>query len=306
MDEADGHVIMNEPQWQRLWEKSAIGTRITGGGLSFFDEEVMFVHIHRHQPLPYENWIIDKVANNIDLEDKYFMLEALRVPGNLIQLYPKNDACNGTWALRWHKENHPDRDPAIAEIRWHRALDSIDIHELYTWCNKVLEKGRLPEVLVIDNEGSIVTYELDNINPQASNIDSNNYDNLGIQTRWNLRHSYHENLIIHGKSDGIITDTLLDLINRGLTIRSGFKFGTRWRVYDGPVGEDHAPWLVDCESDAPVDWTHACLNARLASGVNKHYIVGIKINDDKENIRIEYLEFRRPPSDRRWTNMYRY
>jgi len=71
MDEADGHVIMNEPQWQRLWEKSAIGTRITGGGLSFFDEEVMFVHIHRHQPLPYENWIIDKVANNIDLEDKY-------------------------------------------------------------------------------------------------------------------------------------------------------------------------------------------------------------------------------------------
>ena len=116
MDESDGDVIMTEPQWQRLWEKSAIGTKIEGGGLKFFPEGVIFAHIHRHQSLPHENWINDNMNNFPDLENKYFILEALRVPGNLVQLYPEDNCSQGTWALRWHKENHPDRDLSLIHI----------------------------------------------------------------------------------------------------------------------------------------------------------------------------------------------
>ena len=85
MDESDGDVIMTEPQWQRLWEKSGIGTKIEGGGLKFFPEEVIFAHIHRHQTLPNENWIKENMNNFPDLENKYFILAALRVPGHLVQ-----------------------------------------------------------------------------------------------------------------------------------------------------------------------------------------------------------------------------
>ena len=66
MDECDGDVIMTEPQWQRLWEKSAIGTRLEGGGLKLFPEEVIFAHIHRHQSLPHDYWINEKITYNHD------------------------------------------------------------------------------------------------------------------------------------------------------------------------------------------------------------------------------------------------
>ena len=160
MEERIDHVVMTEPQWQRLWEKSAIGSRIEGGGLKLHPEEVIFVHIHRHQPLPNSNWITDNMLEDPDLEDKYCILESLRVPGNLIQLYPQNNVAKGTWALRWHKEKHPDRDEPTSEIRWHRALDNIDMNELFLWTTNVLENDRIPEVMIIDDEASIVSYEL--------------------------------------------------------------------------------------------------------------------------------------------------
>ena len=65
MDVYGDDVIMTEPQWQRLWEKSAIGTKLEGGGLKLFPEEVIFSHIHRHQPLPYENWIKESISNSV-------------------------------------------------------------------------------------------------------------------------------------------------------------------------------------------------------------------------------------------------
>ena len=98
-----------------------------------------------------------------DLENKYFILEALRVPCNLVQLYPEDNCSQGTWALRWHKENHPDRDNPTSEIRWYKARDDLDINELFSWTVSVVNKDRIPEVLVIDDEFSIVSYELKKI-----------------------------------------------------------------------------------------------------------------------------------------------
>ena len=308
MDEVDGHVIMSEPQWQRLWEKSAIGTRIEGGGLKLFPEEVIFVHVHRHQPLPNDNWISNNLKHFQDLEDKFFLLEALRVPGNLIQLYPEHNVANGTWALRWHKEKHPDRDEPIAEIRWHRALDIIDMNELLLWTKNVLENNRIPEVMIIDDEASIVSYELSVANPNGNQTFNHSNDitrsHIGINTRFGIRINSIEQSLIQNEITSEHSIVLLDLINRGLVIRSGFKYGALWRGYETNVGEDHAPWLIDTAIEAPVNWTQACLNARLAAGVNKKYIIAIDYNSDINDI--QYLEIRRPPSVRRWTNLTRH
>jgi hypothetical protein len=229
MDESDGDVIMTEPQWQRLWEKSGIGTKIEGGGLKFFPEEVIFAHIHRHQTLPHENWINENMNNFPDLENKYFILEALRVPGNLVQLYPEDNCSQGTWALRWHKEHHPDRDNPTSEIRWYKARDDLDINELFSWTVNVVNKDRIPEVLVIDDEFSIVSYELKIADPTGnvqydSSLEMNEWDNFGINTRFGNRFNEIELSIIHKKELTTHNIVLSDLISRGLAIRSGFKY----------------------------------------------------------------------------------
>ena len=310
MDESDGDVIMTEPQWQRLWEKSGIGTKIEGGGLKFFPEEVIFAHIHRHQTLPHENWINENMNNFPDLENKYFILEALRVPGNLVQLYPEDNCSQGTWALRWHKEHHPDRDNPTSEIRWYKARDDLDINELFSWTVNVVNKDRIPEVLVIDDEFSIVSYELKIADPTGnvqydSSLEMVEWDNFGINTRFGNRFNEIELSIIHKKELTTHNIVLSDLISRGLAIRSGFKYGTLWRGYSNEIGNEHAPWLIDTAIEAPINWTQACLNARLAAGVNKQYVVAINDADIHSNS-IQYLEFRRPPSHRRWTNLTRH
>ena len=80
-------------------------------------------------------------------------------------------------------------------------------------------------------------------------------------------------------------------------IRPGFKYGTRWRCYDKPLGEDHAPFLVILPEDAPKDWAGACLASRLASGVNKIWLHPISHGDSWN-----YLAIKRPPADSRWSN----
>ena len=90
---------------------------------------------------------------------------------------------------------------------------------------------------------------------------------------------------------------LSDLLNRGLVIRPGFKYGTRWRCYDKPLGEDHAPFLVVLPEDAPRNWAGACLASRLASGVNKIWLHPVAKGNSWN-----YLAITRPPPDSRWSN----
>jgi hypothetical protein len=71
-----------------------------------------------------------------------------------------------------------------------------------------------------------------------------------------------------------------DLMLRGVLIRPGFKFGSRWRVYDTPVGEAHAPWLVQPVELAPVNWEAACLAVRLSEGVNKFWLCALPMNGE--------------------------
>ena len=305
MEERDGSVIVTEAHWQRLWEKSAIGQRIQGGGLRLQPEEVIYSHVHRHQTLPYDKWISDQILKDDTLLNRYIILESLRVPGNLIVILNHDginwDYSDNSWALRWHKEKHPDKDEPTSEIRWHPALESIDTIELYSWCKSVTQRERIPEILVIDDEGSVVTYEISIANP-TGNIDMSDLDNIGVNTNFTKRYSDVEKDLISGHINNELTTVLDDLHHRGLYIRSGFKYGTRWRAYEDEITSSHAPWLIDSLQDSPENWTAACLNARLAAGVNKRYIVAVL----SEKGDIKYLEYRRPPSDRRWTNLEKY
>ena len=91
-----------------------------------------------------------------------------------------------------------------------------------------------------------------------------------------------------------------DLENRGLLVRTGFKYGVRWRAYEEKMSENHAPWLISHPNSLPVDWTSACQGSRLSSGVNKTMLLPVV-----EEGSVSYIAIVRPPPDARWSTTRR-
>ena len=91
-----------------------------------------------------------------------------------------------------------------------------------------------------------------------------------------------------------------DMEDRGLLVRTGFKYGVRWRAYEGDMSENHAPWLVSHPHSLPADWTSACQGSRLSSGVNKTMLLPVVEGDS-----VSYVAIVRPPPDARWSTTRR-
>lgn len=320
----------------RLWDKSAIGHPDGEGGLILSDSEVIFCHDHRNLPWPSPNWLSQCISTKPNVLFEAAVMEALRVPGNKIvtqcPIYPLDlDISEGTWGLRWPSNTHPGKEEAEAEVRWFHSTDGLDVDDLFRWCVSVIGKGKFAEVLIVDDEHSVVTYRLLPSEPSGrvpqptieeissiSSIQSVELSNggayfsgfgnwaceaIGIPLHEGRQLGPYEIEIVSVGMAGtsaclsIGASILRDLLKRGLHPRPGFKYGTRWRCYDAPLGEGHAPWLVIDPTDAPKDWGAACLGSRLASGVNKRWLHPILV----EGV-WRFLEVARPPPDRRWAN----
>ncbi len=320
----------------RLWDKSAIGHPDGEGGLILSDSEVIFCHEHRNLPWPSSNWLHRCVATNPNVLFEAAVMEALRVPGNKIvtqcSMSPLDlDFSEGTWGLRWPSNYHPSKEEAEAEIRWFHSTEGLDVDNLFRWCVSVKGRGRLAEVLIVDDEHSVVTYRLHPSDPtgsiphptieEISSISSSHSVELsnggayfagfgdwaceviGIPLHGGRQLGPYEIELVSLEKDGACTSfsvgasILRDLWERGLHPRPGFKYGTKWRCYEAPLGEGHAPWLVIDPAEAPKDWGGACLASRLASGVNKRWLYPITIDGVWK-----FLEVARPPSDSRWAN----
>ncbi len=362
--------LYDGPAYSRLWEKSAIGMPADGSGLLLTDSEVIFCREHRgvkfediSEQKSFSLWLSESVRLNRNILREAAVLEALRVPGNKVVLTenfePLGLEDSGSWAMRWNSDKHPSRDEPESEILWFESRDVLHVGwrepksvmgHLLHWCSEVTKKGRLSEVLVIDEEQSVVTYRLSEANPRGQMVqptdqvlcsisekvplrlgrneiffaDAANWPHeaIGIPLHKGRQLDTTEAEIIHSfGNDGNTTmevdisigssmkderfgyisvsaSILLDLWMRGLNTRSGFKYGTSWRCYEGNIGDGHAPWLVvDPSKEGPSTWAEACLSSRLASGVNKHWLYPIYDSGEWR-----YLQISRPPSDARWSN----
>ncbi len=350
----EGGWVYDGPAASRLWEKSAIGVIIEDGKLLLNDCEVIFCNLHRGVNFPDSsignepsNWILDRVRRNPRLLQEAAVLEALRVPGNKVVFSGNAEKMgfesSGSWALRWSSDNHPSKNHPVSEVLWYHANDNFSesggdndaiLRRLLNWSESVTQKDRIAEVLVIDDEQSVVTYRLHEANPKGSMKapsmkiyrtiaemvsvnhgsngafypDTSNWpsDSIGIPSHGGRQVDNIEQEIIRSSISGngkysYSARILLDLWDRGLNTRSGFKYGTTWRCYPGQIGDGHAPWLVvDPTIEGPENWAAACLSSRLASGVNKKWLYPIF---DESGLR--YLEISRPPSASRWSNPIR-
>lgn len=80
-----------------------------------------------------------------------------------------------------------------------------------------------------------------------------------------------------------------DLKNRGLLVKTGFKFGSHFRAYTKQIDETHAEYLIHVvKKGFRSVWTEMSRAVRLAHSVNKE-IVFAKVDGNK----IEYIKFGR-------------
>jgi tRNA-intron endonuclease len=80
-----------------------------------------------------------------------------------------------------------------------------------------------------------------------------------------------------------------DLRERGLVVKTGFKYGTHFRAYDADPDTEHARFLVHAvPRDMETSWPELSRAVRLAHGVRKEMVFGAA--DAKG---VEYLKLRR-------------
>ena len=80
-----------------------------------------------------------------------------------------------------------------------------------------------------------------------------------------------------------------DLRNKGLVVKTGFKYGTHFRVYQGAPSNTHARFLMHAvPKDYITTWPELSRAVRLAHGVRKEILFSRVLPD-----RMEYIEFKR-------------
>jgi tRNA-intron endonuclease, archaea type len=86
------------------------------------------------------------------------------------------------------------------------------------------------------------------------------------------------------------TRCYLDLAKRGLWVKTGFKFGTHFRVYDEHPSDSHAPWLVDAVTPSwSSSWPVLSRAVRLAHGVRKRYLLAVVDGDEVRYVKVERI-----------------
>jgi len=81
--------------------------------------------------------------------------------------------------------------------------------------------------------------------------------------------------------------TFTDLRKRGMIVKTGFKYGAHFRVYDGSPDEGHAKYLVhSVPRDKVMPWPEISRTVRLSGGVKKE-ILFCRTGEP-----MEYLEFK--------------
>ncbi|MBQ8179018.1 MAG: tRNA-intron lyase [Candidatus Methanomethylophilaceae archaeon] len=79
-----------------------------------------------------------------------------------------------------------------------------------------------------------------------------------------------------------------DLRERGLVVKTGFKYGTHFRVYEESPDDCHARYLVHAVSEDGLKmWPEISRTVRLSGGVKKEILFG-RVHKN----RIQYLEFK--------------
>ena len=313
------------PLSTRLYEKSALGKRLEDGSIALTASEVLFCHWHRHVPLPTATWLESELETNPRLIYEAIILDVGRNGGEMIvPTVHRPQEQHLSWAVRWHRDRNHLKDDYQSSVSIATTHDVLDWRNLLEWCRRCKDLNIDSELFVIDDELDVTMYKIDLIDPQGgltawdglNQKDKNNFltqwenriltesgSYVGLHSPWNWQQigidhmsgrvlrqeedSFIEEIIVQHRQPSNESILMKDLLNRGLLLRPGFKYGCRWRVYDGDLNESHAPWLIQPYQEAATTWEGVCLSVRLAEGVHKQWVCAIQENDAWNYLRIQ-------------------
>ena len=313
------------PLSTRLYEKSALGLLYDDGSIGLTASEVLFCHWHRHLPLPNDEWLELELKENPRLIYESIIMDVGRNGGEMIvPSSHRKESGQLAWGIRWHRDRNHLSEEYQSSVSIATTHDELDWKVLFDWCKKSETLGVDTELFVIDDELDVTMYKIDIVHPKGdlpswdhlskdkqisflehwanrTPTDSGSYIRHSSPWCWgqiginhmsgrvlrNEENAYIEQVITnkHEPSD----DSLLmhDLLKRGLMLRPGFKYGCRWRVYDGDMNESHAPWLIQPQHEAATTWEGVCLSVRLAEGVHKQWLCAISDENEWNYLRIQ-------------------
>ena len=307
--------FVSEPLAHRLHQKSALGQRVEGG-LLLTPEEVLFCHWYRHLPLPKtDGWFEASLKQDTTLLRRTIALDVLRNGGE--RVVPAQHLAGryeqlpqATWAIRWERHEAWSTHPGNTQVRIQRTHDPLDWDELGQWVSDVHGFGHLAELVVIDDEFDTTVYHLSFMQPNGHHL---HLGNLNVEQReqvttWCLEgtpvdggvflsscdewplpafglphfsgrflRTEEREYLLSGSSAS--NGLYVALVEAGLLLRPGFKYGCRWRAYEDDIEFAHAPWLIQPRPEAPANWEEVCLAVRLAEGVNKRWLCADQSGD---------------------------
>ncbi|MBU0685491.1 MAG: tRNA-intron lyase [Thermoplasmatota archaeon] len=80
-------------------------------------------------------------------------------------------------------------------------------------------------------------------------------------------------------------DAFKDLKGKGLIVKTGFKYGSHFRAYEGDPGKQHARYLIHAvPKDYKAMWPEVSRAVRLAHGVKKEILLGRVSNKEVEYV----------------------
>ncbi len=307
----DGMWHLPNPLAQRLHEKSALGRLDGNDGIYLTPEEVMYCHWYRHVPLPTEHtaWFEEQVQHHPDFALRTIGMDVLRNGGervvpmaHLQHRFP--DINPATWAIRWERHESWMNHSGFSQVRLQHTNDSLDWDELLGWVSDVNLNGHVAELCVIDDEFDATVYTLSLAHPtgnqgQLSDLSEEEQERirLAVSTSARMETGYfvttdeswplesiglehfsgrylreEEHAYLSGEISTPLNRLYAVLVEKGLLLRPGFKYGCRWRAYEKAIEHEHAPWLIQPKEEAPKTWEEVCLSVRLAEGVNKRWL----------------------------------
>ena len=293
---------------QRLYEKSKLGRPVADGRVVLSPEEVLFCHWNRHVSLPSPTWLDESLVNDPSLLQRAVILDVARSGGEVLIL---NDVDGSRWGSRWSRHEKPPAPPeAMAD--WSTAASDVDWETLLADAISDDAHDRLSEWYIIDEEFDVTMYH---VHPVTFSGVLTPWSRLDDAQRDRLRHAWSVKVpcgdgyrlpliddawpwsqvgtthasgrqlnaeessimahLVEGTTLTPISAKAQRLMDAGVMLRPGFKYGCRWRAYDTEIDAAHAPWLVQTEDQRPVRWQEVCLAVRLAEGVNKIWVTEV-------------------------------
>ena len=312
--------IITGPAAARLNERGRLGERLGNQRVRLTDTELFHAIRHRGVHPPQSEWMNEALMRDSQFLHLAEVLSALRAPGELyLPLYRTRFQDTDCWAMRWNAGDDPKTDAPASEVRWSKADEEVNWFELGAWTMEALEKKRSVEQVVIDDEGDITRFVIEPIKPSGNHGPPSDawsgphlwldqfiasgegyflpasvtwpFTSIGrpCEGGWWLDALEHAWVTTSGELEEqheSILGLFTHLVDKGLQLRPGFKYGTRWRAYEDDIDDHHAPYLITPIEEAPRDWNGACRASRLASGVKKQWCFAFWHQDEWSLIKV--------------------